>query len=383
MGMSVEANGRSVLHKGHGMTHAAAVPDVCKTPSPGGPVPIPYPNFAMDSNLVDGASTVNIEGNPLANVKSKISTSTGDEPGSAGGIMSSVNKGTCTWKMGSPNVKAEGESVVRFIDTSFHNGNGFNTSWIDGGQPTDGYANDFDAPCPICGRPPEEHGIPSRSNTAAICAEIIRRLRDAAEQARVNQTPGVGGSQFMVAVMICACATNSELPNTFATMSNETSAAFRRIAGGVPGVHRVLMGGPANMSNFVTANTSGLATLEHKWLAVAAAVQEVEAELANGGGTRGYNEVGQCAGAKLLARSGHGPIEMTEMIYQSQARQQSKAWEATYEWRSEGVRVDGGRRFTIAQGGAIGSCNTCQRTLYLTMCPKRVCTKITASEATN
>jgi hypothetical protein len=348
-------------------------------------VPIPYPNFAMDSNLVDGASTVKIEGNPVANVKSKISTSTGDEPGTAGGIMSSVNKGTCSWKMGSPNVKAEGQSVVRFLDTSYHNGNAFNTTWVDGGGPADGYANDFDAPCPICGRPPEEHGIPSRANSANICAEIIRRLRAAAEEARAGTGQGVGGNSFMVGVMVCACATNSVLPNTFATMSNETTAGFRRIAGGVPGVHRVIDGGPASMSNFVTANTSGLATMQHKWLAVAAAVQEVEGELANGGGRRGFNNVGQGAGAKLLARSGHGPIEMTEMMYQSPARQQSKPWEATYEWRENGVRVPNGRTFRVGQPGAVGSCNTCQRTLYLTMCPERVCTTVGAgpSGATN
>src|SRR5262249_42293729 len=127
MGTSVSANGRSIIHKGHGQTHASAVPDVCKTPSPGGPIPIPYPNLAMDSNLADGAATVQIESNPVANIKSKISTSSGDEPGTVGGIMSNVNKGTCSWKMGSPDVKAEGESVVRFLDTTFHNGNSFTT----------------------------------------------------------------------------------------------------------------------------------------------------------------------------------------------------------------------------------------------------------------
>ena len=31
------------MHKGQTVT---AFPDVCKTPSPGGPVPIPYPNIA-------------------------------------------------------------------------------------------------------------------------------------------------------------------------------------------------------------------------------------------------------------------------------------------------------------------------------------------------
>ena len=177
MGQTVEANGRSILHKGHGTTHAAAPPDVCKTPSPGGPVPIPYPNFAMDSNLASGASSVKIEGNPVANVKSKIATSTGDEAGTIGGIMSNVFKGTCTWKMGSPNVKAEGECVVRFLDSAFHNGNGFNDVWVDGGKPADGYANDFDDPCPLCKKDPQEHGIPSVASSADVCAEIVKQLK--------------------------------------------------------------------------------------------------------------------------------------------------------------------------------------------------------------
>ncbi len=42
---------------------AATIPDVCKTPSPGGPVPIPYPNFADQSSLKNGTKTVKAKGN--------------------------------------------------------------------------------------------------------------------------------------------------------------------------------------------------------------------------------------------------------------------------------------------------------------------------------
>jgi hypothetical protein len=376
MGQTVEANGRSILHKGHGMTHASAVPDVCKTPTPGGPVPIPYPNFAMDSNLVSGASSVKIEGNPVATVKSKIGTSTGDEPGSVGGIMSGVFKGTCTWKMGSLNVKAEGNSVVRFLDPTFHNGNSFNSTWIDNGGPALGYADDFDGPCPICGQGPREHGIPSRPSSAAVCAELMTRLMQRADAFnRAGPQSGLlsVGRNYMVGVMVCKCALTGATPNTFATMSGDTNAGFTEVAGGTPGVHQVLGGGPATPANFATANTSQLATLEHKWLAVAAAVQEVEANRAARRG--GYNNVGQCAGAKLLARSGHAPIAMTEMYFQPAHRLPPQGrdalWTATYEWRVEGIRVDD-EDFN-AQDAPVGSCNTCQRTLYLTMCPNRVC----------
>src|SRR6476659_7664128 len=174
----VDANGRSILHKGHGMTHTAAPPDVCKTPSPGGPVPIPYVNIAMDSDITDGAETVQIQGNPVANLGAKISTSTGDEAGSAGGgILSSKIKGTVTWKMGSLNVKAEGKSVVRFLDQDVHNGNTFNTAFISPGRTGMAYGDDFDYPCPVCDKTADQHDpIIETVNTARICTRIVQRL---------------------------------------------------------------------------------------------------------------------------------------------------------------------------------------------------------------
>jgi hypothetical protein len=47
---TVFANMRSITHQGDGFTQTCAVPDVCKTPTPAGPVPIPYVNVAMDAN---------------------------------------------------------------------------------------------------------------------------------------------------------------------------------------------------------------------------------------------------------------------------------------------------------------------------------------------
>lgn len=176
MGQTVDANGRSILHKGHGMTHTCAVPDVCKTPTPAGPVPIPYPNIAMDSNLTDGADSVQIEGNPVANVGSKIATSTGDEPGSVGGVMSNVVKGTVTWKMGSLDVKAEGKSVVRFLDTAFHNGNTFNTSFINMGGT--GFAYGDDQPCDVCSKAVESHRVHVTKESEASAGKLLKALLD-------------------------------------------------------------------------------------------------------------------------------------------------------------------------------------------------------------
>lgn len=48
-GITVGVNNLSVVHKSSsGVT--IAFPDVCKTPTPGGPIPIPYPNIAKSSD---------------------------------------------------------------------------------------------------------------------------------------------------------------------------------------------------------------------------------------------------------------------------------------------------------------------------------------------
>ena len=53
MGVTVGVNNLSVVHKGsNGVT--IAFPDVCKTPSPAGPIPIPYPNIAKSSDTANG-----------------------------------------------------------------------------------------------------------------------------------------------------------------------------------------------------------------------------------------------------------------------------------------------------------------------------------------
>jgi len=48
MAVTININGLTLCHKGSNGISVATVPDVCKTPSPGGPVPIPYPDIAFD-----------------------------------------------------------------------------------------------------------------------------------------------------------------------------------------------------------------------------------------------------------------------------------------------------------------------------------------------
>lgn len=120
MGVTVGVNFLSVVHKGsNGVT--IAFPDVCKTPSPAGPIPIPYPNIAKSSDTAKGAKKVKCDGNPVCTKDSNFSMSTGDEAGSAGGVVSSKIKGKAEFVNFSFDVKFEGKNAVRAFDLMLHN----------------------------------------------------------------------------------------------------------------------------------------------------------------------------------------------------------------------------------------------------------------------
>ena len=84
MPVNTGVNKMSVVTKDSGGV-TTAFPDVCKTPSPAGPVPIPYPNVAQSSDTAKGTKKVSVAGNPVCVKDSNFSTSTGDEAGTAGG----------------------------------------------------------------------------------------------------------------------------------------------------------------------------------------------------------------------------------------------------------------------------------------------------------
>ena len=121
---TVKVNGtvNGLVHKGGSWMSTATVPDVCKTPTPGGPVPMPYPNISQASSLADGTTTVKVDGGNMAAIKgSKFSMSSGDEPGSIGGIKSSTFKQASTWILYSFDVKLDGSNACRFSDKKFQN----------------------------------------------------------------------------------------------------------------------------------------------------------------------------------------------------------------------------------------------------------------------
>ncbi len=121
MGVTINVNGLSLAHKGSTGVAIATLPDVCKTPTPAGPIPIPYPNIAKVSSLAKGTKTIKTDGKMAANKGSKLSRSSGDEPGTVGGIMSSTFTKEATWMLYSFDSFLEGKNACRLTDKLFMN----------------------------------------------------------------------------------------------------------------------------------------------------------------------------------------------------------------------------------------------------------------------
>ena len=123
MPVTIKVNGTSLslVHKFSIGISNATLPDVCKTPSPGGPVPVPYPNIANSIVLSGGTTTVKGDKAMAANKGSKFSLSNGDNAGVAGGVKSSTFMKEATWILYSFDVKMDGKSTARLTDKMFHN----------------------------------------------------------------------------------------------------------------------------------------------------------------------------------------------------------------------------------------------------------------------
>ncbi len=242
---SVFANGLSIIHKGDGLTHTCPVPDVCKTPSPAGPVPIPYVNVAVGAELVDGSSSVNVEGNPVALESSNIPSSSGDEAGSAGGVISSKNKGKLTWSTASPNVKFDGKGVVRFSDVAQHNGNTGNTFTLAMGTPYLSYpGSSNDESCPNCGKPMSEHEpyeISEGPESREEADKWGKTLEKGATPTEDGSRDLSGPKQGMAGVLISECPGPPEHTDVYVAVAGKPTgrSAFKGwadLAAGAPGV---------------------------------------------------------------------------------------------------------------------------------------------------
>jgi hypothetical protein len=117
----------TTVHNIRGFAHKSSngqnlvFPDVCKTPTPGGPVPIPYPNLGKSSDTSQGTTTVQADGQMIMVKGAKYMMSTGDEAGSVGGVVSGVFKQECEFLMYSFDVMLEGKNVCRLGDPLWHN----------------------------------------------------------------------------------------------------------------------------------------------------------------------------------------------------------------------------------------------------------------------
>ncbi len=102
---------------------AFAFPDVCKTPAPpAGPIPIPYPNIGMVNMASKTSTKVKFVGKEVVTLKSEIPSSSGDEAGVAGGVVSGKNMDKVLFKMGSSAVLIEGQKCIHLTSMTAHNG---------------------------------------------------------------------------------------------------------------------------------------------------------------------------------------------------------------------------------------------------------------------
>ncbi|MDQ9090418.1 DUF4150 domain-containing protein [Pseudoalteromonas haloplanktis] len=118
-GQNVLINGRTAVHTDSGGKLMTI--DVCLTTVGPSVVPIPYPNKAQASDVTDVASSVKVNGNGAANIKSTFSQSSGDSPGNKKGIISGTNDGEAEFILGSFNVLIEGKPAVRQGDLMISN----------------------------------------------------------------------------------------------------------------------------------------------------------------------------------------------------------------------------------------------------------------------
>ena len=98
-------------------------PDVCLTPTPVGPVPIPYPNFGMHVTAIPLTASMKhlLMFMPSHNMATTIPTSLGDNVGVAGGVAAGVFMGPARNTKGSMKVIVGGTPATRMLDTTMQN----------------------------------------------------------------------------------------------------------------------------------------------------------------------------------------------------------------------------------------------------------------------
>ncbi len=127
MANDVYANGREISCKAADGKSICAFPDVCLSPPspPAGPVPIPYPNTAFAKDATSGSKSVKVSKKEvMLKNKSYFKKSTGDEAATKSlgmGVVTHQIQGKVYFTSWSPDIKIEGQNVVRHLDLTTHN----------------------------------------------------------------------------------------------------------------------------------------------------------------------------------------------------------------------------------------------------------------------
>lgn len=183
--ITININGLTLCHKGSGGVSHNTLPDVCKTPGEG--TPVPYENEAYSADLVKGTVSVFADGgNMIANMGSQFARSVFDEQGSMGGVKSGTNKAEAEWISHSFDVFFEGKPACRLTDKMFMNHR--NTVNMAGEQ------QPCLAPCPVLEEksrlPPPEDKNKDKEPAMPCIVILVHGVNDVGE-AYQNQDEGL------------------------------------------------------------------------------------------------------------------------------------------------------------------------------------------------
>lgn len=99
----------------------AGLPDVCLTPTPAGPVPVPYPNAAAGPMGVPAAYNVLFSCAPAHNLLTSVPLTNGDNAGVNMGVASGVVMGPSRHLTGAFTCLVGGAPASRLLSVSIQN----------------------------------------------------------------------------------------------------------------------------------------------------------------------------------------------------------------------------------------------------------------------
>ncbi len=98
-----------------------AFPDVCLTPTPGGPVPIPYPNTAAGPTAIPNVPHVLFANAPAHNLGTVIPMTQGDNAGVGTGVASGTVMGPSRHVTGATTALVGGMPATRMTSVTMQN----------------------------------------------------------------------------------------------------------------------------------------------------------------------------------------------------------------------------------------------------------------------